>query len=58
MSQTTDTVYYFVTVMEIASRQIVATYVDSFEEDAHARAQTIGSIEGYAVFITSGDPLS
>jgi hypothetical protein len=50
--------YYFVTVMEKASKQIVATYVDSFEEDAHARAQTIGSIEGYAVFITSGDPLS
>jgi hypothetical protein len=58
MSQTAETEYYFVTVMNKATREIVATYVDSFEEDAHTRAQTIGSIEGYAVFITSGDPLS
>jgi|AntAceMinimDraft_11_1070367.scaffolds.fasta_scaffold16415_8 predicted thioesterase len=50
--------YYFVTVIEKASREIVATYLDAFESDAHERAQTIGTIEGYAVFITSGDPLS
>lgn len=57
--------YYFVTVMARATREIVATYVHSFEEDAHnaaqkaiETAQRIGSGEGYVVFITSGDPLS
>jgi len=57
--------YYFVTVMARATRKIVATYVHPFEEDAHSEAQKaletaqrIGTGEGYAVFITSGDPLS
>ena len=50
--------YYFVTVMERASQQIVATYVHPFEEDAHARAQSVSGIEGYVVFVTCGDPLS
>lgn len=50
--------YYFVTVMARATREIIATYVHAFEEDAHRMAQSIGSGEGYAVFITSGDPLS
>jgi len=57
--------YYFVTVMARATREIIATYVHSFEEDAHEAAQQaqetarrIGTGEGYAVFITSGDPLS
>lgn len=50
--------YYFVTVMARATREIIATYVHSFEEDAHKMAQSIGRGEGYAVFITSGDPLA
>ena len=50
--------YYFVTVVDKATREVVATYLHSFEEDAHKMAQSIGRGEGYAVFITSGDPLS
>lgn len=50
--------YYFVTVIARATREVIATYVHSFESDAHDMAQRIGFGEGYAVFVTSGDPLA
>ena len=50
--------YYFITVMARRTHEVVATYIASLEDEAHRIAQSIGTGEGYVVFITQGDPLS
>lgn len=50
--------YYFITVMSRYTRDIIATYIASLESEAHRIVQSIGTGEGYVVFVTEGDPLS
>jgi hypothetical protein len=50
--------YYFITVVARSTREIIATYIASLEDEAHRIVQSIGTGEGYVVFVTQGDPLS
>lgn len=49
--------YYIVTVIARRTREAIATYIASLEDEAHRIAMSCGSGEGYVVVVTRGDPL-
>jgi hypothetical protein len=50
--------YYIITVIARRTREVLATYIASLEDEAHRIAMSCGRGEGYVVVITQGDPLA